>query len=123
MKHSDCSEGDVDETDTNQTAVEGLNLFCQVLGDSDAAPFPVEVDGGITVGKLKDIIKEKAQISVAAPYLKLFKWNQPEHIKKIDLDSTDELNPLEVLKNFFSGDDSPKGNFIHIIVQVPKLGK
>ena len=91
-------------------------LFCQVLGDSDE-PFSVKVDGGLTVGELKDLIKQKAQISMDANRLKLFKWNQPGDI---DLDSSNVLNPMEEVKNIFSGDDSPKKKCIHIIVKVPE---
>ena len=53
--------------------------FCQVWGDSDAEPFPVKIDGGDTVGDLKELIRAE-------------KPNDFEHIDpdnlKLEMEST-----------------------------------
>ncbi|KAF8415559.1 hypothetical protein EV426DRAFT_57687 [Tirmania nivea] len=102
-----------------------VSLFCIVHGEQDAAPFPVRVNGGNTIGELKDIIKEKNPNDfrhIDARHLKLWKWNQPadaDRVSDLDLDSGKVLNPMKKISNIF-GDDLPKEECIHIIIKAPE---
>ncbi|RPB23955.1 hypothetical protein L211DRAFT_868116 [Terfezia boudieri ATCC MYA-4762] len=96
-------------------------LFCQVWGDSDAEPFPVMVDGGDTVGELKELImaKDPNYFKHIGPLnLKLWKWNQPGGVEGLDLGSSSMLNPMETIEEIFEN-DPPQRKCVHIIITVP----
>ena len=107
-------------------------LFCIVLGETTA--FPVDIDENMTVGHLKDAIKEKTKPGLdrfAAHALTLYKVNidmsdKAKFTKEIqdisqDLSKTEKelFNPSEELSNVFGETGPPKGK-IHILVKSPE---
>ena len=106
-------------------------LYCFVLGE--AAPFPVKIMKGQTVGELKEEIKKKMKklASIDAHTLPLYKIsvdvsdtsNYDSTIRELSqshyvFNPKDKLFPLELISEHFRR--PPKGKTIHLLVELPQ---
>src|SRR5579863_1986103 len=100
-----------------------ITLFCLVQGTSTA--FPVDIDGNLTVGHLKDAIKaEKAPEfdRWAADKLRLWQVEIPvdrnDLIQVQPLQDDDQLEATSYLDEYWT--DTPKRRHIHVIIKLSR---
>ena len=96
-------------------------LNCIVVGQH--VPFSIKIEKNETVGRLKDLIKQKSGIKFLAKLLTLYHVeiaadeDMLERVKDEMSKNPKALNPLKELGRIFDGD--PKEETLHIIVQPP----
>ena len=105
-----------------------IKLFCLEKGKTPAAQhaFPVNISREETVGDLKDAIKAKKPVAFAhvdADNLRLWMVNisadQDELLQQHPTRNSTELLPIKKVSCYFSGDNDPLDEYIHVIVEVP----
>ena len=104
-------------------------IFCLVGGE--ATPFPVDIDGDITVGHLKDLIKTKKPMTLAKvepDHLNLYYVNlefdesdKQEHITHANevLQGLTKHKPLHPWRRLSEIEEGFPNGVLHILVQLP----
>ncbi|CAG8747861.1 4176_t:CDS:2 [Dentiscutata erythropus] len=111
---------------------ENRQIFCLVLGDAIEKSFPVDIDKGMTVGHLKELIKEKkknAFANIDSNELRLWKVDIPIGMEnkntKIFAENINDYKGVELLPNatmetvFHKESENTKFFSIRIIAQPP----
>jgi len=104
------------------------DIWCFLVGDVNIFPVPYEA---VTVGRLKDKIKEKTQAlkDVGAHHLTLYRvevnnsYNEPNLVNYLNqlaqtLDMGNPLDPRTPLSEIWI--EAPQGNSYYIVIQAPE---
>ena len=103
-------------------------LVCLEKGKVPAVQhvFAIEIDSNKLVSFLKDAIKAKNAVEFAhidAKSLRLWRANIPDNqddlIKQLPSQNSIELLAGRKISNFFSNENKPLDNYIHVIVEAP----
>ncbi|RHZ47778.1 hypothetical protein Glove_567g21 [Diversispora epigaea] len=111
-----------------------IMVFCLVLGDVIGDGFPIEISSDISIGYLKELVKEKIKPrfdSIPANILRLWKvyisTNDKDMNTKIQAENIKEqlegveLIPYKTVGEYFN--ELPINYDIRIIIQAPTIGK
>jgi len=105
-----------------------ITLVCLEKGKVPAVQhvFPIEIDSNKFVSFLKDAIKAKKPIDfnyLDADKLRLWRANisddQDDIIKQLPLQNSVELLPGKKISHFFSNENKPLDDYVHVIVEAP----
>ena len=105
-----------------------ITLLCLEKGKVPAVQhvFAIEIDSNKLVGFLKDAIKaQKAPDFDHFPADNLRLWranipdNQDDLIKQLPLQNSVELLPGKKISHFFSNENKPLDDYVHVIVEAP----
>jgi len=105
-----------------------IKLFCLEKGKTPAVQhaFPVNISRDETVGDLKDVIKAKKAPyfnDFPADHLKLWFANIPadldDQINSLPWPNSIQLLPIKKVSYYFSNDNEPLDEHIHVIIEVP----
>ncbi|CAG8570192.1 40706_t:CDS:2 [Gigaspora margarita] len=101
-------------------------IFCLVQGDAFENSFPVDIDDTMTIGHLRDAIKEKSALDIPANKLKLWKVNIPQSKENQKTIIPVEINIKEQLKGeelasfeFIKDHFNESSRHIRVIVELP----
>ncbi|CAG8601195.1 980_t:CDS:2 [Racocetra persica] len=116
----------------NPENLENCQIFCLVLDNAIEKSFPVDIDKGMTIGHLKELIKEKKKngfANINSNELRLWKVDIPINIEnkntKIFAENINDYKGVELLPNatietvFHKESENTKFFSICIIVQPP----
>ncbi|KAF9236576.1 hypothetical protein BU15DRAFT_28414, partial [Melanogaster broomeanus] len=102
-----------------------ITLYCWVRGQSTNHIFPVKISSTMTVGDLKEAIKDKKPVDfrdVDADALALYKVSHADNgdlqktLEHLTFDDEEPLNPMAPLSSVFS--DVPPRH-LHIVIETP----